>query len=1354
MKRFCWFEYILFFVTCVYSLENTCECVPKNTQELYGFVSLYNTSCTPSENVYCFNNSFTFNGSNIYNTIAVNGTLTFFNTIMIFTNTIHFALNENSTVNFKSSFHVNNFTILYKNSTAKINRPFSIAGNISIEYPKIDSPPLVLWDSYYLHLNYNYHGRPNFSIINPTGNCDCFDVISMSTASSLNIDSLPNHIRSNDFPFSMNDGKALLISNKKLIRFCPTNTLSNNRVKCVLKENVYVQNYLQGSPMYGFEYPHCPCDDSLTDCHLYLADNFMQFDFNNTEMYYTNLHVEKNTIITNAKIIRTVIMSDNVVLYFNGNYSQSKLSFTVGDVVVLDNNCMQSTFQYNSTNNELLYTNINISDIVLIDEISYIKINGSGIINNIIMSTDKVIYITKEVKEVKNITNFYTSNKLTTVVMIIESENTLIRFLTNCVLIKTTATTMECLKCNSKRRLRNQKCVEIDPNCQIYDANNECSLCKTGYVLSQYLACLISTNSCLIGTSEMCYKCDSNTVALNGICLSVTECEYSDGKSCLKCNKGDYSTMCKSCESNCELCESGKCTLCMQNYLLTKDNKCEINNISYSQGNHIISCIDGYYIDNSICKKCSFKNENSTKCNKKYELKCETNYRLSDDGNCETTICDENEVKDENGNCSSIVESCLKIKNEICVECEESYFLNMDGECVSTKDEEIKNCKVMNNRGCLTCDIGYYTDSQICFNCNENCTSCITTSSQCISCKDGFYLGENKKCISNKELFVKCEKLSTVSSGCYQCKNGYYRSGLDCIECLSNCSTCNTKSKCLTCNSTNYKTQDGNCLPQSSLIGCQVEVTQNGCSKCQGGYYLINTNECAECDLTCKTCSVLNKCISCSNKNILNNNGQCIAMNKVDRCVEVANSKCSKCSFWYVPSESGTFCNTKAVWWVIILIVLFLLIIIVMCIVSIVFIFNSIQRTIHKKEIQKSTTVFTMSKSNIQFISIGDGVVVNKTEIIFGNGEEVDVNEKQRELLCVGNTTQHNMKIQISTKTNQSDKIEFTSNPQIVFLRKGEACEFEIEVTVLCTLKFQSSFLLVANLFEKEKAICKEIGISAVSKLSTRLDSDELIEEKKIGEGSFGVVYKGTFRGNVVVIKKMKSSEENSLDEFNKEVSMLDKFRCEYIVHFYGAVFVPNKMCIVTEFAQFGSFFDVMNNKNSNEVDMKIRIKMMIDASKGILYLHSNGILHRDIKPDNILVFSFDLNETVNAKLTDFGSSRNINMMLTNMTFTKGIGTPTYMAPEILKKEKYKKSADIFSLGVTMFECFSWKEAYPKEDFKYPWKIAEFVMSGKRLVNSHHIPNNIFAIITSCWCQNSIDRITSEEVVLKLEKVV
>ena len=67
----------------------------------------------------------------------------------------------------------------------------------------------------------------------------------------------------------------------------------------------------------------------------------------------------------------------------------------------------------------------------------------------------------------------------------------------------------------------------------------------------------------------------------------------------------------------------------------------------------------------------------------------------------------------------------------------------------------------------------------------------------------------------------------------------------------------------------------------------------------------------------------------------------------------------------------------------------------------------------------------------------------------------------------------------------------------------------------------------------------------------------------------------------------------------------------------------------------------------------------MLDAAKGVAYLHYNGAMHRDIKQNNVLVFSLDEVLTVNGKLTDFGSSRNINPLMTNMTFTKGVGTPT-----------------------------------------------------------------------------------------------
>ena len=139
---------------------------------------------------------------------------------------------------------------------------------------------------------------------------------------------------------------------------------------------------------------------------------------------------------------------------------------------------------------------------------------------------------------------------------------------------------------------------------------------------------------------------------------------------------------------------------------------------------------------------------------------------------------------------------------------------------------------------------------------------------------------------------------------------------------------------------------------------------------------------------------------------------------------------------------------------------------------------------------------------------------------------------------------------------------------------------------------------------------------------------------------------------------KVVDSSAESTNEFAREVAMLDKFLCDFVVHFYGACFIPNHVCMVTEFAPCGSLMDCIRKRE--EPLEAVKAKLMLDAARGLSYLHANGTLHRDIKPDNVLVFALDEVLTVNGKLTDFGSSRNVNTLMKNLTFKKAIGSPNY----------------------------------------------------------------------------------------------
>ncbi|ELP91529.1 protein serine/threonine kinase, putative [Entamoeba invadens IP1] len=496
---------------------------------------------------------------------------------------------------------------------------------------------------------------------------------------------------------------------------------------------------------------------------------------------------------------------------------------------------------------------------------------------------------------------------------------------------------------------------------------------------------------------------------------------------------------------------------------------------------------------------------------------------------------------------------------------------------------------------------GYFLSNYQCEICSENCMDCYNKI-LCLTCNKNYFLSDGK-CFSNSEVITNCKKLVPSQSLCALCDIGFYRDEYgQCKNCIENCNECNTEKTCLSC-FTNYFLLANNtqCISYDLLVNCEVK-SQSGCLKCLTGFYQQN-QFCVTYNLTtfnCSTCGTTGICTSCVEYYILLDS-KCYSKSSIENCVEVTNSKCTKCAFWHTPNYSNTSCHTKVVWWVILIVVIFVIIIITLIVFIVLFVSVQINRHYHIKKVQEKTCIFDVRKSNIQFTktSISD-VFVNKNQIKFegeNDEETIPVDKESRELLCVGNFGKNTIKVQFSSKDN-TEKYTIRTEPLVISLKKNKAVEFEIFIRPNCSCKIKDKITLFSVNFKSGITKETQINLVAITQISTKLDNEELNEDKKLGEGGFGIVYKGTYKGNEVAIKKLKEMVGNSLlSFFEKEVTMLDKFRSEYIVHFYGAVFIPNKVCMVTEFAPFGSLQDLTNHKPSSDVCIKLRIKMMIDAA-------------------------------------------------------------------------------------------------------------------------------------------------------------
>jgi serine/threonine-protein kinase 24/25/MST4 len=212
--------------------------------------------------------------------------------------------------------------------------------------------------------------------------------------------------------------------------------------------------------------------------------------------------------------------------------------------------------------------------------------------------------------------------------------------------------------------------------------------------------------------------------------------------------------------------------------------------------------------------------------------------------------------------------------------------------------------------------------------------------------------------------------------------------------------------------------------------------------------------------------------------------------------------------------------------------------------------------------------------------------------------------------------------------------------------------------------------------------------------MATDLHGNEAIDpttlftkQECIGGGSFGRVYKGLDRrtGHTVAIKVIDvENAEDEVEDIMGEIMILSGMSSPYVTRYYGSYLHGSDLWIVMEFCSGGSCADLMKPGLIAEAEIAVVVKELL---QGLMYLHDDGKLHRDIKAANILVGA-----NGQVKLADFGVSGQLSATMTKKnTF---VGTPFWMAPEVIKQSGYDGKADIWSLGITALEMANGEPPY------------------------------------------------------------